>query len=245
MMSKVKNFIKNNWFCILLTCIMAVSIGLLIHTHQKDLKLKERLDEIEIINKDNSYRKIYYEKEISSLKKTNKELYDSIKGYKDQVSYLIQFKYEKEYDTGQVNTKPKTDADNQEKDTASAERPEIKEYAYKNEINDTMNYNLTIASEKEPEWYRLKVKLSDKFTIINKDKGDINDITIGGEHQGNISDVTVFTRKEKESFLDRIAIGPSVGYTYDFQNKTFGATIGFSITYNLFSKHKLEKCSQK
>ena len=177
-MNKFLNFIKNHWFCILLACIMAVSIGLLIYTYQKDIKLKERLDEIEIINNDNSYRKIYYEKEISSLKKTNKELYDSIKGYKDQVSYLIQFKYEKEYDTGQVNTKPKTDADNQETDTASAERPEIKEYAYKNEINDTMNYNLTIASEKEPEWYRLKVKLSDKFTIINKDKGDINDITI-------------------------------------------------------------------
>ena len=227
----IKDWFKRNWFWLLILASMAIIICVLLNIHAKDLKLKEKLDEIEFINQKNEYRKIYYEKEISSLKKTNRELYDSIKGYKDQVSWLVQFKYEKEYDTGVVPTKPTTDGD-----TSSVVKPELKEYAYKSELNDTMNYNLTIASTEEPEWYRLKVKLSDKFTIINKDKGDLNDVTIGGQHQGNISDVTVFTRKEKESFFDRFAIGPSVGYSYDFKHKTFGPTVGFTITYNIRKK---------
>ena len=170
------------------------------------------------------------------MKNTNKALYDSIKNYKDQVSWLVQFKYEKEYDTGVVVTKPVEE--NNETDTTSVSKPEITEFTYANELNDTMNYKLSIGATSEPYWYRLNVALSDKFTIINKDKGDLNDVTIGGEHQGVISDVTVFTRKEKKSFLDRFAIGPSIGYCYDVRNNTFGPTIGVSITFDLLGKKK-------
>lgn len=235
-MSLIYNWLKKNWFWITIVCIMGVIIGMLMHVHNKDIKLKEKFDEIELINEKNEYRKIYYEKEISSLKNTNKALYDSIKNYKDQVSWLVQFKYEKEYDTGVVVTKPVEESD--ETDTISVSKPEITEFTYANELNDTMNYKLSIGATSEPYWYRLNVALSDKFTIINKDKGDLNDVTIGGEHQGTISDVTVFTRKEKESFLDRFAIGPSIGYCYDVRNNTFGPTIGVSITYNLLGKKK-------
>ena len=101
-----------------------------------------------------------------------------------------------------------------------------------------MNYTLTVASNNEPEWYRLRFKLSDQFTIINKDNGDINDITIGGNGQGQISDVTVFTRKNKESFFDRFAIGPSISYSYSINDKTLSPAIGFSITYNLRKNKK-------
>ena len=230
----ILSILKRDLYWIINICVLIALFALLYNAYRKDVQLKERLEEIEIINQDNSYRKIYYEKEIESLSKTNKTLYDSIKGYKDQVSYLIQFKYEKEYDTGKVETKPKTEG---KKDSTTIDNT-IREYTYQNETNDTMNYTLTVASNNEPEWYRLRFKLSDQFTIINKDNGDINDITIGGNGQGQISDVTVFTRKNKESFFDRFAIGPSISYSYNINDKTFSPTIGFSITYNLRKNKK-------
>ena len=214
----------------------------MIYAHNRDKEIKDKLDEIELVNEKNEYRKIYYESEISELKKKNKALYDSIKGFKDQVSWLVQFKYEKEYDTGVVVTKPieepKKDSTDVNSDTATYVKPEIKEYTFSSELNDTMNYRLTIGALSEPYWYRLHVILSDKFTIVNKDKGEMNDVTIGGQHQGTISDVTVFTKKEKETFWDRFAIGPSVSYSYDPRTRSLGPTVGISITYNLLKKKK-------
>ena len=222
------NFFKKHWTWFVLICLMVIAVLAFNNARKNGLKLKEKIDEIEFINKQHQYRKLYYEKEINSLKKDNRELYDSIKDYKNQVSWLVQFKYEKEYDTGVVNVKPKADDS-----LSSAPKPEVKEYTYKSELNDTMNYNLTVGSEKELAWYRLKVTLSDKFTIINRENGELNDVTIGGEHQGNITDVTVFTKKKKQSIFSRFAIGPSIGYSYDFKSKSFGPTLSISLTYNL------------
>lgn len=51
----------------------------------------------------------------------------------------------------------------------------------------------------------------------------------------NIYRNTVYvTREITKTKRQRLIIGPHVGYSYDFQHKTFGPTVGIGITYNLF-----------
>lgn len=166
------------------------------------------------------YSVIFHDQTIASLKKTNKDLYDSLQVYKDKVDYLLKFKYEKEYSTGTVTI-----------DTTKKDTSDVKVFEYGNNNNDTLNYNLKIGSTVEPKWYKLDLKLSNEFTIVNKRNGDLNETTIFPSNNGNISDVTVFKKKNK--FWDNFSIGPSVNAGYDIINKQFGVNVGISVTYKL------------
>lgn len=166
------------------------------------------------------YSVIFHDQTIASLKKTNKDLYDSLQVYKDKVDYLLKFKYEKEYSTGVVTI-----------DTTKKDTSDVKVFEYGNNNNDTLNYNLKIGSTVEPKWYKLDLKLSNEFTIVNKRDGDLNETTIFPSNNGNISDVTVFKKKNK--FWDNFSIGPSVNAGYDIINKQFGVNVGISVTYKL------------
>lgn len=166
------------------------------------------------------YSVIFHDQTIASLKKTNKDLYDSLQVYKDKVDYLLKFKYEKEYSTGTVTI-----------DTTKKDTSDVKVFEYGNNNNDTLNYNLKIGSTVEPKWYKLDLKLSNEFTIVNKRDGDLNETTIFPSNNGNISDVTVFKKKNK--FWDNFSIGPSVNAGYDIINKQFGVNVGISVTYKL------------
>ena len=90
-----------------------------------------------------------------------------------------------------------------------------------------------INSYTEPNWYSLNVKTKNKFTIVNKEEDGINHITIGSSNKGNISNVTVFNKKEKRKFLSRFSVGPSVTAGYDIVNKQWGITAGASVTFDL------------
>ena len=167
------------------------------------------------------YTAIYYDQTIESLKKTNEELYDSIKIYKEQIDYLVQFKYQKKYVIDTVYC-----------DTTTTKKEEIKTFKYSNEPNDTLLYTLTLGSEKEPSWYKLDVDVSDNFTIINKKEGDFNITPIAPKNKGNISDVTIM-KQDKSSFFDNFAFGPSVTAGYDVVNNNFGIMVGVSLTYKI------------
>lgn len=175
--------------------------------------------------------------EFKALKKKNKELYDSLKKYKDNVQYVVQFKYKKEYvvDTVYV-AKEQGDVfaydDNHElvalKDSV---------YEYKSD-QDTINYNLKIASKVEPTWYSMNLGVSERFTIVNKQYGDQNVTTIHTDGEGEVTDVTTFNKKKKTNIWERFAIGPSVSGGYDVVNKKVGVQIGVGVTYNLLPKKK-------
>lgn len=45
---------------------------------------------------------------IETLKKSNRELYDSIKKFKDKIDYLVQFEYKHNYSSGKVTTRQQT-----------------------------------------------------------------------------------------------------------------------------------------
>lgn len=211
--------IDKDWVIIgILFCVIAF-LSVKIYNMNKQSKIC-----IEQIHKHDDdtgrYSVIFHDQTIASLKKTNKDLYDSLQVYKDKVEYLLKFKYEKEYSTGTVTI-----------DTTKKDTSDVKVFEYGNNNNDTLNYRLKIGSTVEPKWYKLDLKLSNEFTIVNKRDGNLNETTIFPSNNGNIKDVTVF--KKKNSFWNNFSIGPSVNAGYDIINKQFGVNVGFSITYKL------------
>lgn len=187
----------------------------------------KKIEEIETINKKNvEYTKLYYDNTINDLKKQNKSLYDSIKHQKDEIDYLIQFKYKKEY---VIDTTYVTKVDSVTNDSI------INEYKYSNN-NDTLNYCLTIGAKEEPYWYHLKLNVSNEFTIVNKNYNELNKIDINTSNNSNISDVIIIHKKNKYNPFNQISIGPSITGGYDMINGQFGLMVGFSVTYDLIPK---------
>lgn len=215
--------------------------ALVVFFSMKQVKEAQRLvEEVEYIDSTNTYNKIYYEGEISDLRKENKELYDSLKKYKKDIDFLAQFKYKKSYETGIIRTKPTnivSSSENVIKDENDVkEIIESKTFEYLSEPNDTFEYKLRINAEKEPNWYSLSANVKDKFTIVNKKKEDssINHLTIESQGKGEISDVTIFNKKYKKKLKDRVSIGPSATAGYDPINKNFGVMIGIGVSYDLW-----------
>lgn len=232
--------IFNEKCVLIMIALFLVIIGTL-YFAKTELKKSEKLvEEVEYIDSTNTYNKIYYEKEMSSLRKENKELFDSLKKYKKDIDFLVQFKYKKTYETGVVHTKKNNSrpvtVTKEEQGINPEEKLEAKTYEYLSEPNDTFEYRLRINSEMEPNWYSLSANVKDKFTIVNKSKDDsnINHITIGSQGSGEISDVTVFKKKEKKKLRDRISIGPGATAGYDPINKNWGVMVGIGVSYDLW-----------
>lgn len=203
------------------------------------MSTRSKTDKIEYSDSSNTYHSQYKDGKFSDLKKENKELYDSLKKYKDQIDFLLQFDYDKSYKTGKVETKtvikevPVYIKD--EKGNYVEYNEEARTYEYRSEPNDTLDYELRINSTREPKWYELNVRTHDRITVVNKDQGNgDNHLTIKSDGKGDISDVTTFKRKKKTNIFNKIAIGPTIGYGYTTGNGKFGPYIGIGVTYNIF-----------
>lgn len=197
------------------------------HCYKLYKTTERQMNQIEVIeSKQGEFSIIHYEEEIENLSKRNKELYDSLKQYKEQIDYVVQFKYDKEYHSGVVET------DTIEENVISEDGTDVKIYEYSN-TTDTLSYELMIGSTKRPEWYSLDFKVSDKFTIVNKDFENFNKLDIKSDANGIIDDVTVLKKKEKTSIFNNISVGPSVTMGYNFATKEPEFIVGFSITYDI------------
>ena len=218
---------------VMLSCMLLIIFGLMGYTHYKIKQTSKKISEIEFKDSTNTYNKIYYETTIKELKKKNRQLYDSLEASKDRIDFLVQFTAKQEYNTGKVVIKKVTEY---LKDTVYLnEVAEAQTFEYTNvNPNDTMTYNLKINSSEEPNWYSLNIKTNSRFTIVNKEYADgQNHITIGEDgHNAEITDVTVFKRKDK-TFWDRFSFGPSVSAGYDMINKQWGIFGGVSVTYDI------------
>lgn len=219
---------KNKCLIIVLSLLLVIA-ALIGYTHYKIENSYKKINEIEFKDSLNKYNKIYYETTINELKKTNKQLYDSLDASKNMIDFLVQFNAKQEYKTGKVIIKHDTIYE----DTTKVKDAKTFEYTNVNP-NDTMNYKLKINSTEEPNWYSLDISTSTKYTIVNKDYGNnTNHITIdGGNNTTDITDVTVF-KKKKKTFWSRFGVGPSVTAGYDVINKNFGVMPGVSVTYDL------------
>lgn len=172
--------------------------------------------------KNGTYTKVDSDKKISELKKENRALYDSIKSYKEQVTFLAQFKYQKVYKTDTIYVH----------DVTPSQIDSVQTYTYSNGKNDSINYVLDIGSISEPNWYKLKISIHDNFTIINRNELGLNNTTIHSDNNGIIEDVTIFNKK-RDSWKDRFKFGPQIGVGYGTFHKKFDTYIGFGITYGL------------
>ena len=228
----MKKLFKEKCFYIVLALFL-VTCGLIWFSSRQYESSKKLIEEVEYYDSLNNYNKVYYSKTFKELKKENKELYDSLKQYKDKIDFIVQFTHEKNYQTGKVETKPNI-VDSVIYDTIKvSETLMAKTYEYNSEPNDTFQSKLNINSYTEPNWYSLNVRTKNKFTIVNKEEDGINHITIGSNNNGNISNVTVFNKKEKRKFLSRFSVGPSVTAGYDIVNKQLGIMAGVSVTFDL------------
>lgn len=190
-------------------------------------------EKIEYIDSLNTYNQLYYEGKFKDLKKENRELYDSLKQYKDQITYLVQFTHEKDYNTGIVTTKPKIKDSTVHDTIPFMVQPIARTYEYTNEQNDTFQYKLNVNSYTEPNWYSIQARVKNKFTIVNKeDENGQNHITIQPNDGGSISGVTVFKKNEK-TFWKRFNIGPGVTAGYDPINKQWGVVVGATVSFDL------------
>lgn len=217
---------------IILNAILIIALILL---GWQNFKQDEMIDKqtVQLSSKntdDNKHTSVVYEQKLETLKKTNRELYDSLKVYKDEIDYLAQFKHKKEYVVYDTITKI---------DTAYIEKEnevKINEYTYSNkEKNDTLTYELKIGSTVEPNWYSIRFRTSEQFTLVNKNVNGINETTIApSSGSGQITNVTVLKQKEKIKLKDRIAIGPSVSTGYTLINKQLDIMVGVSVTLDLW-----------
>lgn len=225
--------IYNRYSLWIVALLIVFIVGLIAYFNYQMEKKQKKIDEIEYVDSSGTYHKQYYEGKFKELKKVNKELYDSLKQYKDEIDFLVQFTHEKEYNTGQQYTKPRI-VDSIVYDTVPITVPPIaKTYEYTSEPNDTFQYKLNVNSFTEPNWYSLKTKVKNKFTIVNKEDGDANHLTIQPNDGGTISDVTAWKKKDKRKFLDRVSFGPGVTLGYDPINQQWGMVMGATVSIDL------------
>ena len=229
---KIENPFNKKCFYIVLLLFL-ITCGLLWFSNKQYNDSRRLIEEVEYYDSLNRYNKIYYSKKFSSFKKENKELYDSLKQYKDKIDYIVQFYHEKEYNTGQVHTKPNI-VDSVVYDTIPVTIPQVaRTYEYTSELNDTFQYKLNVNSFTEPNWYSINAKVKNKFTIVNKEENGVNHITIDPENGGTISNPTIYKKDNKRKFWNRFSVGPSVTAGYDLVNKQWGITAGASVTFDL------------
>ena len=224
MKEKTKNFIKRWWFDIIF-CFVVLFIAKWVYGCNEKKGSDMIPQEAEWVdNTDNTYNKIYFDKEFSDLKKENKALYDSLKKYKNKIDYLVQFSYEKSYSSGKVETADTT------------QKTEAKTFTYESEPNDTFEYKLRINADKEPYWYDLDAKVKDKITLVNMktDGSDVNQLSIKSDIKAEIGNVTTFNKQQKESFLKHFKVAPSVTFGYDVLNNNMGIVVGVSLSYVYF-----------
>ena len=228
----MKEIIKKKCFLLVLSLFL-ITCGLVWFSHNEASKCKKMVEEVEYYDSLNRYNKIYYDKTFNALKKENRELYDSLKKYKDKVTFLIQFTHEKDYNTGVVTTKPKI-KDSTVYDTIPVTIPQVaKTYEYTSEPNDTFQYKLNVNSFTEPIWYSMSARVKNKFTIVNKEDGDANHIVIDPGNGGNVTDVTIWKKKEKRSVWNRFSFGPGVTAGYDPIHKQWGVVVGATASFDL------------
>ena len=220
--------------CIYVVIILFLMVcGLVWLAYDCKEKTNNLVEEVEYYDSLHRYNKIYYSKAFSTLKKENKQLYDSLKQYKDKIDFILEFTHESSHNTGVVTTKPVI-KDSVVHDTVPLVVPQIaRTYEYKGEQTDTFQYKLNVNSYTEPLWYSLDVKVKNKFTIVNKEVDGTNHLVIDPHGNGTVDDVTVFHKDKKKTVWDRISVGPSVTAGYDVINKQWGIMAGASVTFDL------------
>lgn len=192
----------------------------------KDKKSLE--SSFEAYKKNGTYITQYQSKTIRELKKTNRELYDSIKDLKDvKQAVIIKYQYKYKGDTIYLDR----------------ELTPMKDSLYAfNKKSDTISYTAKVKSPCKPYWCSVDFTINDKLTLVNRENNGNNQLTIS-TNGGTITGTQVFNLDQKpDNFWNRFSFtlfgGPGFGYTLTangFQPGLF-LGVGLGVGYRLNSK---------
>jgi len=188
----------------------------------------------ESYRKDGTYMRTYDSQTISSLKKQNIELYDSIKGKQDvKQAIIVKYKYVYNGDTVYLDRKIGAIKGGPLTDNSPAKLLKDSTYNFSGGKLDSLSYKLKINSPIKPNWYKLDFTINDKLTLINRENGGKNELSIG-TNGGKIEGASVFNKSDnRDSFINRFSLGIQAGAGYGILTKKPDLFVGFGISYRL------------
>lgn len=186
----------------------------------------DKLSEIKIEKVEaGHYESTSFGDDIRSIKEENKELYEMVRSYRDDVKFLTEFIYKKSFKTDTIYIERNTPMD-------SDSAPKTFEYFSGGE-GDSIQYKLSFSSVCEPNWYKLDFSINDRLTIISRGEDGLFKTTIDSENKADIEGVTVFNKKEKKKFVSRFGVGPNVSVGYGLLTKEPDVYVGIGFTFDL------------
>lgn len=207
-----KTIDRIQWGLILVLGIAMIFLG---------VRNKNIISDFEAYKKDGTYIRTYQSQTINELKKTNKDLYDSIKNIKNvKQAMIVKYRYVYKTDTIIVDR--------------LLQNPETKVYTFENK-NDSLSYKLKVKAN-EIDWYNLDIKLNDNIMLINKESNGQNQITGKPTSSGgSIESIDIFNKKEPNpnAFFKRFSYGMQIGVGYGLITKQPDVYVGVGLNFRL------------
>ena len=198
------------WICIIFLLIICIT-GTALKKSDKFINSAE-------YQKEQAYVKIYESQNIDNLKKENKELYDSIKNLKD-VESAVEIKYVYKYSTDTIKVREFTQG------TDSI-------YHYTVD-NDTIACNID-AKATDLKWVKGNFTIKDKFTVINREKDNLNQTIINHSPNATVENVNTWHRVEnKKRWYNNFHLGIQAGVGYGIISNKPDIYVGVGVTYVL------------
>lgn len=203
------------WILIVGLLAMLIVQGINFRQAKKDLVTSEEY------NKNNTYVRIYESQKLSSLKKENKELYDSIKNLQNVESGMV-IKFKEKYVTDTITVdKFIVKLDSLSKDSI---------YHYV-QNNDTVNLKVDIKA-RDLKWCKTDITIHDKFMIINREKNGVNQTSINHSSNTEIEGTTMWHKKTNKKWYQKFVLSPQVGVGYGIFNKKPDVFVGVGVGYD-------------
>ena len=169
--------------------------------------------------KEQAYVKIYESQTIESLKKENRELYDSIRRLND-VESAIEIRYKYKYVTDTIT---KTEFVYNTNDSV---------YHYHND-NDTITCDIDVKAN-NIEWIQNRFTINDRFMIINREKDGMNQTFINHGENTTVDAVDTWHRiEDKQKWHKNFHLGIQAGFGYGVFNRKPDIFIGVGVSYDL------------
>ena len=200
------------WVCIIFLLMVCITGSIFKKSDNDFIKDTE-------YQKEQAYVKIYESQTIESLKKENRELYDSIRRLND-VESAIEIRYKYKYVTDTIT---KTEFVYNTNDSV---------YHYHND-NDTITCDIDVKAN-NLEWIQNRFTINDKFMIINREKDGMNQTFINHGENTTVDAVDTWHRiEDKQKWHKNFHLGIQAGFGYGVFNRKPDIFIGVGVSYDL------------
>ena len=200
------------WICIIFLLMVCITGSIFKKSDNDFIKNTE-------YQKEQAYVKIYESQTIESLKKENRELYDSIKRLND-VESAIEIRYKYKYVTDTIT---KTEFVYNTNDSV---------YHYHND-NDTITCDIDVKAN-NLEWIQNRFTINDRFMIINREKDGMNQTFINHGENTTVDAVDTWHRiEDKQKWHKNFHLGIQAGFGYGVFNRKPDIFIGVGVSYDL------------